>query len=536
MIRLPVPAAIPPAFLALALVLAPETAPAEPGDILRTVQRGTRMDGSPAYADDGTVHIGSDDRFLYAIRGADGVEKWRYETGGAIFSSPAIGADGTIYVGSDDGFLHAVAPDGERRWRFEIGAPVRSSPGIGPDGTVHVGAQDGRIHAIDGADGTSVWVFSTDGPVSGHPAIDDAGTTDDRSDDTVYFGSEDGNLYALGSDGRLRWRFETEGPVRASPALGSDRTVYIGSDDGRMYALDPDGANPRRRWAFETGGPVRASAALSEDGTLHFGSGDGFLYALRTADGVAERMRWRFDAESAVESSPALGSDGTIYFGARNGLLRALESDGRPIWSVRIGDTISSPLIAPDGTLFIGARNDAVGGFAGGRLLAAETGSPGPAANSSWPMFGHDVRRTGRNSPNRAPVADAGADRTVSDGESVLLDGTGSTDPDYGIADFAWLQVSGPTTTLAEEGATAARFVARGESDETLLVFELTVADIGGLRSSDTVSIAVEDDDSFCFVSALGGDGGRVGIPMAGILAFLAARIRRGKGRISGST
>ena len=33
--------------------------------------------------------------------------KWRYETGGPVFSSPAIGSDGTIYVGSDDDCLYA---------------------------------------------------------------------------------------------------------------------------------------------------------------------------------------------------------------------------------------------------------------------------------------------------------------------------------------------------------------------------------------------------------------------------------------------
>ena len=38
----------------------------------------------------------------------EGILKWRYSTGSNVFSSPAIGTDGTIYVGSDDNYLYAI--------------------------------------------------------------------------------------------------------------------------------------------------------------------------------------------------------------------------------------------------------------------------------------------------------------------------------------------------------------------------------------------------------------------------------------------
>jgi outer membrane protein assembly factor BamB len=34
--------------------------------------------------------------------------RWKYETGDWIDSSPAIGEDGTVYVGSEDGFFYAI--------------------------------------------------------------------------------------------------------------------------------------------------------------------------------------------------------------------------------------------------------------------------------------------------------------------------------------------------------------------------------------------------------------------------------------------
>jgi len=39
---------------------------------------------------------------------ADGSENWEFGYGDEFESSPAIGADGTVYVGSDDGYLYAL--------------------------------------------------------------------------------------------------------------------------------------------------------------------------------------------------------------------------------------------------------------------------------------------------------------------------------------------------------------------------------------------------------------------------------------------
>lgn len=511
-----------PSLFLLALWAGP--AGAEPGDILWTAQRGARIDNSPAWAGDGTLYIGSDDNFLYAIDGGDGTEIWRFETGGDVFSSPAVGADGTIYVGSDDGFLYAVTPEGNQRWRFGPAGPIRSSPAIGPDGTIYVGANDGDVYALEGEDGTLRWAFPTGGPVLSRPAIDDAGTVDDLSDDTIYFGSDDGNVYAADADGERRWAFATEGLVRSSAAIGADGAVYIGSDDGRMYALETgaDGG-VRRRWALETGGAIRASAVLDESETLYVGALDGVMYAVDTAETAAERLLWTYDAGGAIHSAAAVGSGGTIYFGARNAVLYALEPDGELEWSVRINETLSSPLVDPEGTLYIGSGSDGSAAAIGGRLYAVETGSAGLDPDSPWPKFGHDIRNTGRNSENQGPAADAGPDETVVDGEAVFLDGGGSTDPDFGISDYQWRQTGGAEVELTEAGRAEATFVAPGDQDGATLVFELTVTDIGGLRSTDTVTITVEEDSAFCFLGLAGTRSAGKRMEWAALISALAA-------------
>ena len=49
---------------------------------------------------------------------------------------------------------------------------------------------------------------------------------------------------------------------------------------------------------------------------------------------------------------------------------------------------------------------------------------------------------------NIFPVAAAGDDRRVSQGENVFLNGTGSSDPDGSIVSYSWTQTNGPAVAL----------------------------------------------------------------------------------------
>lgn len=95
---------------------------------------------------------------------------------------------------------------------------------------------------------------------------------------------------------------------------------------------------------------------------------------------------------------------------------------------------------------------------------------------------------------NDPPTADAGLDQTVDEGVLVTLDGSGSTDPDDGIASYAWEQVAGPLPFVTIIGANTANptFTTPtvGIGGEAL-VFKLTVTDNGGLKSTDTVIVNV---------------------------------------------
>ena len=97
-------------------------------------------------------------------------------------------------------------------------------------------------------------------------------------------------------------------------------------------------------------------------------------------------------------------------------------------------------------------------------------------------------------SQNTPPIANAGSDGIIPEGDPVVLDGSGSDDPDGTIVTYHWIQTAGTTVTLSDTAAVKPGFTApQVSSAGETLTFQLTVTDNGGLTNSDTVFISVND-------------------------------------------
>jgi hypothetical protein len=93
---------------------------------------------------------------------------------------------------------------------------------------------------------------------------------------------------------------------------------------------------------------------------------------------------------------------------------------------------------------------------------------------------------------NLPPEANAGEDQQVSEGTSVILDATVSSDSDDGIATYQWSQVSGPAITLSDAGDPQPSFTTPDVGPQgASLVFRLTVSDQAGLQSEDECIVTV---------------------------------------------
>ena len=137
--------------------------------------------------------------------------KWKFHTGGQVISSPAV-VDDTVYVGSTDHNLYAIDLEtGMQKWKFETKSRITSSPAAAGK-KVYFGSYDGAFYALEATKGQLIWKFQTAGErrFAGkhlHGAQPVAETMPDPFDfylsspalwnGAVYFGSGDGNIYAL---------------------------------------------------------------------------------------------------------------------------------------------------------------------------------------------------------------------------------------------------------------------------------------------------------------------------------------------------
>ena len=90
------------------------------------------------------------------------------------------------------------------------------------------------------------------------------------------------------------------------------------------------------------------------------------------------------------------------------------------------------------------------------------------------------------------PVANAGSDRGVTEGDSVSLDGSGSTDSDGTIVDYSWELISPDVElTITNANQVQASFTAPAVDADTDYVFRLTVTDNDDASANATVTISV---------------------------------------------
>jgi len=299
--------------------------------------------------------------------------KWKFKTGGKIFSSPTV-LNGIAYIGSEDKNLYAVdVNSGNLLWKFRTKGPIHSSPAVFK-GVVYFGSFDGHYYALDAKSGEEKWKFKTGGekwlgekgyfgmqPASMYmedpwqyflssPILDL-----NEKDLTLYFGSSDGNLYALDAkDGKLKWKFKTGNLVHSTPALYNGK-VYVGSWDAYLYAVDAN--TGKEVWKFKTGeqpgmSGIQASPTI-DNGKVYFGARDAYFYAL---DAETGSLAWKYFADNSWILTTAGAKDGVVYLGTSDSFLfLALDGNtGEEKFRVKTNGYIYSSPALVGNTAFIG--------------------------------------------------------------------------------------------------------------------------------------------------------------------------------------
>lgn len=103
-----------------------------------------------------------------------------------------------------------------------------------------------------------------------------------------------------------------------------------------------------------------------------------------------------------------------------------------------------------------------------------------------------DYMAANNGQPNNLPTAEAGPDLTVNANTVVTLDGSVSSDPEDGAQiTFTWIQTGGAAVALEAADTAHPSFITPEVSEDTVLIFQLTVSDSAGAAHSDAVIITV---------------------------------------------
>jgi hypothetical protein len=267
-----------------------------------------------------------------------------------------------------------------------------------------------------------------------------------------------------------------QGPTGGFPLGDSQRTIiaWIKTDGvrdpahgaGIMHYGTQEGTSPPKNFHLH----------LEPDGRAAVGNGWGFGVARGTTSVADNQFHFLAGTYEGPSSNMA-----RIYV------------DGREQGSAQI----TTPATGNRDPFRIGSFMPSGGGFEHGHFhgIIDEVAIFSRALSASEIKAIYDAGITGM-CKTPPPTANAGADQTVAEGDTVTLDGTGSLDSDGTIASYLWTQTAGPQVTLNDASSASPSFTAPavGSAGETL-IFELTVTDNEGATSAtaDTVSVTVNN-------------------------------------------
>ncbi len=233
--------------------------------------------------------------------------------------------------------------DGELVWNKDFGGMWYRGAAI-RDNTIYFGSEGGSVYAID-FEGEILWEFTP-----GLDQFDDAPCI--APDGTIYVGNEDSYLYALNPDGTEKWKFLCENAFMHTPALADDGTIYIGEGNGIMYAINPDGT---LKWQYTAVGFIEDSPSIGLDGTIYFSTLESILYALSPGG----ELKWRIELDAEYISTPTIDSDGTIYIATNTNGFFAINPDGAIKWHIEnLNTSGEAVVIGPAGRLYISAQDN----------------------------------------------------------------------------------------------------------------------------------------------------------------------------------
>ena len=274
---------------------------------------------------------------LALIRNIGIAPVWVIGTGGTVNTSFGLVHNDILYFGACDHKFYAIfAQNGQEKWRFRANNIIMSRPCIVND-SIYFGSHDGNLYCLD-LEGKKKWTFNANSKINS--AIKHA-------KGKIFFGTEEGNFYCVSISGKLLWSFSTNGSIVEGPGIGNNILVF-GSWDRNVYALDFDG---NIIWRFGANNEINVEPIIL-DGVCYFGSTDGNVYAIELKSG---KELWRFNSDSSIRGLTY--SDGLILLSSYNNKLVAINTKGLLQWNYAMDGYAVEPPVIKNGMIYVGSTD-----------------------------------------------------------------------------------------------------------------------------------------------------------------------------------
>jgi outer membrane protein assembly factor BamB len=249
---------------------------------------------------------------ITAIDGATGNIIWVSEKGECCsdYGPPVLGVNGVLYSQFNNSLDARSAGTGAPLWAlrpyevFSDSIIAVSSVDNAVYTCMETSEGEWSLYRLDGSTGDLMWSVSI--PYCNSPVLDDA-----RGVVYVDERASSGHLTALSqSDGAILWVYEFPNweNIDTVPLVVADGTIYFGTNEVRMYAMGSDGVVIWTSGAEEFDSAYQAYiASAASDDMVYVGDNDNFIsaYALTVDTDTAAPSAAPSSAPSSVAPSSA---------------------------------------------------------------------------------------------------------------------------------------------------------------------------------------------------------------------------------------
>jgi len=230
-----------------------------------------------------------------------------------IFTACSRNADWVQFRGENGRGVSAsrITPPLGLRWKIKLqfkGEKIRSlNPPVVLGDTIYFGSDDGNFYALDAESGYMRWVFKSGAEINSIPYADK---------DQVYFGSKDGKLYALSREtGQEVWSFPVQSQINSQVQRYGDYIIFVGDSDA-IYFLSPEGIE---QFSIYNPGWINYTFLLADD-VMYMATGP-TVDLIGPYDIKKREFLWYLpyhDIAASWYSFPAISGE-LLYFGTASG-------------------------------------------------------------------------------------------------------------------------------------------------------------------------------------------------------------------------